>query len=222
MTLRHGKTLWQPLFTRLYLIDPRLISHEICDTLKKTSQAFQGYQDHQKPTPGAAPTVRGKIDESKEIVLEIRHIFSSRGITFARRVFLACYELIHKFGTLRKRTRSATTCNSQISKIFPGQAGISIGKWLSIKEKHFGGLCSQEYISEAQARLLARFMILWRRHRRLSKNTKIIKNQHRELHQPCAGKSTKVRKASSKFDAFFLPGDHHHAQSLSNLLQVDP
>ena len=128
MTLRHGKTLWQPLFVGSYLTGPSLTSREICDTPKKTLQAFQGYQDHQKLTPGATSTVRGKIYKSKEIVLEIRHVFSSRGITFTCRVFSTRCESIHKFGTLRKRTRSATTCNSWISKISPGQAEISVGK----------------------------------------------------------------------------------------------
>ena len=128
MTLRHGKTLRQPLFARSYLTDPCPTSSEICDTLKKTSQAFQGQGDHRKPTLGATSTVRGKIDKSKEIVLDIQCVVSSRGITFPRRVFLARYELIHKFKTLGKKTRSATTCNSQISTIFPDRAVILVGK----------------------------------------------------------------------------------------------
>ena len=127
-TLRHGKTLQQPLFVGSYLTGPCPTSREICDTAKKTLQAFQGHGDHRKLTPGATSTVRGKIDESKEIVQGIQHIFSSRGITFAHKVFLAHCEFICKFGTLRKKTRSATTCNSRISKIFPGRARISVGK----------------------------------------------------------------------------------------------
>ena len=167
-------------------------------------------------------TVRGKINESKEIVLKIQHVFSSRGITFPRRFFSACYKLIHKFRTLRKRTCSATMCNSRISKIFPSQAEILVRKWPSVMEKQSGSLCSWGHISQAQAQLLPRFVTLQRRYCKLSRDTKIIKNQHRELHQPCTGKLTKVRKVCWKSDAFFLPGDHLCAQSLPNLLRVDP
>jgi hypothetical protein len=124
MTLCHGKTLRQPLFARSHLTGPCSTSREIYDTPKKTSQAFQGHEDHRKPRLRATSTVRGKIDESKEILLEIQHVLSSRGITFACRVFLARCKLIHKFETLRKKTRSATTWNSQISKIFPGRVVI--------------------------------------------------------------------------------------------------
>jgi hypothetical protein len=68
MTLRHGKTLGQPLFARSYLTGPSSTSREICDTPKKTLQGFQGHEGHLKPTLEATSTVRGKIDESKEIV----------------------------------------------------------------------------------------------------------------------------------------------------------
>ena len=124
----HEKTHRQPLFTGSYLTGPCPTSREICDTLKKISQVSQGHRDHRKPTLGATSNVRGKIDESKEIVQEIQQMFSSQGITFAHTVFLAHCEFICKFGTLRKKTRSATTCNSRISKIFPGRAGILVGK----------------------------------------------------------------------------------------------
>jgi hypothetical protein len=49
----------------------------VSDAQKKTSQAFQGHEDHHKPTLGATSTVRGKIDESKEILLEIQHVLPS-------------------------------------------------------------------------------------------------------------------------------------------------
>ena len=75
MTLRHGKTLRQPLFVGSYLTSPSLTSHEIYDTLKKTSHAFQRHQDHEKPTSGTTSTMREKINESKKSVLEIWHIF---------------------------------------------------------------------------------------------------------------------------------------------------
>ena len=77
MTLHHGKTLRQLLFAGSYLTGPSSTNCEICDTLKKTSHAFQGHQDNRKPTLEAMSTVREKIDESNEIVLEIRHVFSS-------------------------------------------------------------------------------------------------------------------------------------------------
>ena len=145
--LRHRKTLRQPLFVGSYLTGPSSTSREICDTPKKSSEAFQGHEDHRKLTLWATSTIIVKIDESKEIVLEIQHVFSSRGITFACRVFLIRCELIRKFGTLRKYTRSATPCKSRISTIFPGRAGISIKKWLSVTKKHSGSLCLRGHIS---------------------------------------------------------------------------
>ena len=181
MTLRHGKTHRQPLLAGSYLKGPCPTSREICDTPMKTLQAFQGHGDHRKPTLGATSTVRGKIDESKEIVQEIKHIFSSRGITFAHTVFLAHCEFICNFGTLRKKTCSATTCNSRISKIFPGRAVISVRKLLSITGKQSGSLCLRGHISQAQARPLVRFVTLRRRHRKLTRDTKIIENRHWEL-----------------------------------------
>ena len=160
MAFQHGKTLQQPLFAGSYLTDPSLTSHEICDTLKKVSQAFQGHQDHKKPTPGATSTVRGKINENKEIMMKISRVFPPGEVTFARRVFPTHNELIYKFKTLRKRTRLAMTCNFQIFKIFPGLAGISIRKWPSGMEKHSNSLCSWGCISQTQARLPARFITL--------------------------------------------------------------
>ena len=45
-------------------------------------------------------------------------------------------------------------------------------------------------------------MTLRRRHHELSKDTKIIKNQHRDLRQLYAGKLTEVRKLCWKSDTF--------------------
>ena len=56
------------------------------------------------------------------------HSFPPGKVAFARGVFPTHYELIHKFGTLRKRTCIATTCNSWIAKISLGLAEISIRK----------------------------------------------------------------------------------------------
>jgi hypothetical protein len=155
-------------------------------------------------------------------MLEIRHVFPLGRVAFTRRVFPTHCKLIRKSRTLRKRTRSATTCNSRITKIFPGLAGISIGKWPSGMEKHSGSLCSRGRISQTQARLPSRFVTLRRSYRKLSRDTKIIKNRRQELRQPCAGKLMKVRNACWKSDAFFLPGDRLHVQSLPNPPRVYP
>ena len=61
-------------------------------------------------------------------------------------------------------------------------------------ENHSSGLCSQGCSSQAQTQLLTIFVTLRRKHHELSRDTKIIKNWHWELGQPCAGKLTKVRK----------------------------
>ena len=71
--------------------------------------------------------MRAKTDRRKETMLKIPQ-FSPKKVAFAHRFFPAHCDLIHKSGTLRKRTRSDTMCNSRIAKIFPGLAGISIGK----------------------------------------------------------------------------------------------
>ena len=56
------------------------------------------------------------------------HNFPPKDVTFAHRFFSTYCDLIRKSITLRKRTRSDTTCNSRITEFFSGQAGISIGK----------------------------------------------------------------------------------------------
>jgi hypothetical protein len=71
MTFRHGKTLRRPLFAGSYLSNPNSTSHKFKTLRKKISQAFQGHQDHQKPTSGATSTVHGKTDENKKNTLEI-------------------------------------------------------------------------------------------------------------------------------------------------------
>jgi hypothetical protein len=143
-----------------------------------------------------------------QIVQEIQHVFSSQEITFAKIVLLAHYELICKFITLRKRTRSATMCNSRISKIFPGRARISVGKWLSNMEKYSGSLYLRGHILQARARFLFKFVRLRRRHHKLSMDTKIIKDRHCKLHQLYVGKSTKVCKLCRKLNTFFPSPSH--------------
>ena len=83
-------------------------------------------------------------------------------------------------------------------------------------KKHSGNLCSQGCISHAQALPLARFMTLQRRHHKLSRDTKIVKNRHQEPCQPCVGKSTKVRKSCWISDAFSHLEDHLCVQSFPN------
>ena len=73
----------------------------------------------------------------------------------ARRVFLTRNKLIRKPGHVGKRTHPCTTWNSRIAKIFPGLAGILIGKCPPIDQKHSGGLCSRDRIFPAQARFHA-------------------------------------------------------------------
>ena len=127
------------------------------------------------------------------------------GAMFVHRIFLTHNDLTYQFQILRNRITSATTCNSRIAKSFPDLVGISIGKWPSVMEKHSRSLCSRGYISQTQTRFLTRFMTLRRRHRKLSRDTKIIKNQHWEIHQLYARKSMKVRKLYWKSDTFFPP-----------------
>ncbi len=134
MIPHHVKTLRQSLFAGSYLANPISPSHKSGTLRKKVSQAFQGHQDRRKPTSGATSTVRGKIDENEETMLKISQ-FSPGDVAFARRFFPTCCELIRRSKTLRKRTCLDTTCNSRISKIFLGLAGISIRKQPSDMEK---------------------------------------------------------------------------------------
>ena len=134
MTPHHVKTLRQSLFAGPYLANPISHSHKSGTLRKKASQAFQGHQDRRKPTPRATSTMRGKINERKETMLKISQ-FSPGEVAFAHRFFPTRYNLIHMSGNLRNRTCLDTTCNSQIAKIFPSLAGISIGKQPSGVEK---------------------------------------------------------------------------------------
>ena len=121
MTPRHGKTLRQPLFAGPYLANPSSPSCKSKTLRKKVAQAFQGHQDHRKPTSGATLTTYGKINKRKETMLKIPQ-FSPRKVAFPHRFFPARCDLIRNSGTLRKRTRSDITCNSRIAKIFLGLA----------------------------------------------------------------------------------------------------
>ena len=63
--------LRRPLFAGPYLSNPSSTSHKSKTLRKRVSQAFLGYQDHQKPTSGATSTVCGKTDKNKKNVMEI-------------------------------------------------------------------------------------------------------------------------------------------------------
>ncbi len=114
------------------------------------------------------------------------------GSTFMHKVFSTHYELVCKFGTLRKRLTSTMTCNSWIAKSFSGQAEILIGKWLLIMK-----ITLVTYVRKVVAHRpkLNSSWDLWHSEEDIMsflETPKIIKNQHRELRQPCAGKLTKV------------------------------
>jgi hypothetical protein len=71
--------------------------------------------------------MRAKTDGRNKTMLKIFQ-FSPDDAALGHRFFLTPNDLIRKSRTLRKKTCSDTTCNSQIVKIIPGLAGISIGK----------------------------------------------------------------------------------------------
>ncbi len=71
--------------------------------------------------------MRAKTDGRNKTMLKIFQ-FSPDDAVLGHRFFPTPNDLIRKSRTLRKKTRSDTTCNSQIVKIIPGLAGISIGK----------------------------------------------------------------------------------------------
>ncbi len=108
----------------VYLSNPSSTHRKFKTLRNKVSQAFQGHQDHRKPTSGVTSTMRGKTDENKKKhAVNVTH-FSSRTTNFARRVFPTRYELICKFGTLRKSATLATKCNSQFAGNISRLAGI--------------------------------------------------------------------------------------------------
>ena len=91
-----------------------------------------------------------------------------------------------------KEETLATMCNSQIAKSFSSQAGILIGKWLLIMKitlvisvckvvAHRPKLDSSRDLWHSKEDIMT-----------FPETPKNIKNQHRELRQPCVGKLTKV------------------------------
>uniref|UniRef100_A0A2N9G0A9 Uncharacterized protein n=1 Tax=Fagus sylvatica TaxID=28930 RepID=A0A2N9G0A9_FAGSY len=154
MTLQNGKTLWQPLFAGPYLPNPSSTSRKFETLRKKVSQAFQGHQDHRKPTWGATSTVCGKIDESKEIMLEIRNVFPGRGHICA---LILPYSLRVDPQVRNFKKEDACSHNVQLlnRQDLPRFGRILDRKMALGMEKHSGGLCLQGRISQTQALFLA-------------------------------------------------------------------
>uniref|UniRef100_A0A2N9HFL8 Uncharacterized protein n=1 Tax=Fagus sylvatica TaxID=28930 RepID=A0A2N9HFL8_FAGSY len=115
LNLDRKMALRRPLFAGPYLSDPSSTSRKSETLREKVSQAFQGHQDHRKPTSRDMSTVHGKTDENKKKRAGNLTRFSFRIDAFARRVFPTHYELIRKFKTLRKAATPATTCNSRFT-----------------------------------------------------------------------------------------------------------
>ena len=134
MIPQYGKILRQPLFAGPHLANPSSPSRKSITLRKKVSQAFQGHQEHQKPTPGATSIMRVKTNGTNGTMLKIPQ-FSPGEVAFALRFFLIHYDLICKSTTLRKRTCSNMTYSSRIAKILLDQAGISTGKQPSGEQK---------------------------------------------------------------------------------------
>ena len=122
------KTPRRPPFAGPYLSNPSFPSHKSKTLRNKVLQAFQGHQDHRKPTLGATSIVREKIDQNKKNVPKICRIFSSRTTVFVRRVFPTRYKLIHKLENLRKTTTPTTTCNSRFASNISRLVRIFTGK----------------------------------------------------------------------------------------------
>uniref|UniRef100_A0A2N9EVX4 Uncharacterized protein n=1 Tax=Fagus sylvatica TaxID=28930 RepID=A0A2N9EVX4_FAGSY len=150
---KHGKTLWQPLFAGPYLPNPSSTSRKFETLRKKVSQAFQGHQDHRKPTSGATSTVRGKIDESKEIMLEIRNVFPQRGHICA---LILPYSL--RVDAQLRNFKKEDACSHNVQLLnrqdLPRFGRILDRKMALGMEKHSGGLCLQGRISQTQALFL--------------------------------------------------------------------
>jgi hypothetical protein len=129
--------------------------------------------------------VHGKIDKNKETMLKISQ-FSPRDVTFARRFFPTRCELIRKFGTLIKRTRSDITCSSRIAKIFPDLAGISIGKQpfdmeKTLRQHLFVGLYLPDLSSNS------------RKSETLRKRVSRAFQRHQDNRKPTSGATSTVR-----------------------------
>uniref|UniRef100_A0A2N9FXM8 Uncharacterized protein n=1 Tax=Fagus sylvatica TaxID=28930 RepID=A0A2N9FXM8_FAGSY len=171
---------------------------------------------NQKMTPWHKEHSNGL--RSQDHILRTQARLCARPVPLENRVFLTRNKLILKPGHVGKKTHSCTTWNSRIAKNLPGLAGIPIGKMsLQTDQKHSGGLCSRDHISQAQARIPANLKPCKSRQRKLSDGTKNVEIRHRELGQIRARTGTRFKKkrAGSKM-GFSSPDSRLRAQSLSN------
>ena len=70
-------------------------------------------------------------------------------------------------------------------------------------QKHSGGLCSRDHISQAQARIPANLEPCKSRQRKLSDGTKNVKIRHRELGQIRAQTGTRFKKKRARNETCF-------------------
>ena len=104
-------------------------------------------------------------------------------------------KLIHKPGHVGKKTCSCTVWNSRIAKIFPGQAGISIGKMSSNVGPYFS---SPSLVSHEPKTLRKRVAQDFRWYQERRKPMSGARSNTR------ANTDKKQGKMSRRFDAFFF------------------
>ena len=122
----------------------------------------------------------------------------------ARRVFLTRIELIREPGYVGKRTYSCMVWNSRIAKIFPGLAGILIGKMSSNRPKTLRlPLFAEPYLAIPSS--------VSRKSKTLRERVAQAFLQYQERRKPTSGVRSNTRantdkkqgKMSRRFDAFF-------------------
>ena len=122
----------------------------------------------------------------------------------ARRVFLTHKKLIRKPGYIEKRTRSRTVWNSRIVKIYPGLAGISVGKMSTngpktLRRPLFAEPCpaNPSSVSHMSKTLRERVAQAFRWHQEHQKLTSGARSNTR------ANTNKKLGKMDQRFGAFF-------------------
>ena len=122
------KTLRWSLFAGPYLSSPSSVSHKSRILRKRVAQAFQRYQEHQKPTSGARSTVRANTDKKWGKCAGNLMRFSSRTTTFARGFLPAHCDLIREPRCVTKTETPAERHNSRFAVGIPHLAEIFAGK----------------------------------------------------------------------------------------------
>uniref|UniRef100_A0A2N9G1Y4 Aminotransferase-like plant mobile domain-containing protein n=1 Tax=Fagus sylvatica TaxID=28930 RepID=A0A2N9G1Y4_FAGSY len=123
------KDSFQPcsdLVRKLKPLSKRVTSATMCNSSDRQELLWSSRNLDQKMTPRHEKHSNGLC--SRDRVSRTQARLCARPVLLERRVFQPHNELIRKPGCVRKRTCSETMCNSRIAKIFPGLAGISIGK----------------------------------------------------------------------------------------------